>query len=211
MADVTKEKKQRSSGHNSRRHSAGDDADFLPQQEETESVNARHKADDCEDNSQKNMSSQIRTQSDIFDVEDDFSPEQNIDGQEFVIRISKSLHRKINSQAQDEGLTLQEFAAELLTEGVVVRAWEIVERKNQMRGLGNTQPSNRSSGANSSNSHNNSNSNSNSNGAGQYGRNPNNRKQQHHRGGMSHTRYQSIMDDKATFLEYVRQQERNRR
>jgi hypothetical protein len=81
----------------------------------------------------------------------------------------------------------------LLAEGVVLRAWEIVERKNQMRGShsGSQASHGGRSGNHNSRNHNRHNKNS--------------------RGGMSHGRYQSIMDDKATFLEYVRNQERSRR
>ncbi len=109
------------------------------------------------------------------------------------IKLSQSLLKKLKQQAADEGLSLEDFVAELLAESVVLRAWEIVERKNQMRGSSNSHNHNSSSSGQRSGNH-------------QQGRG--NRKG--HRG-MSHGRYQSIMDDKATFLEYVRNQERSRR
>lgn len=115
------------------------------------------------------------------------------------LKLSRSLMKKLHQQAEDEGLSIEDFVSELLAESVVLRAWEIVERKNQMRQpSGNSVQSNQRSqnmGNSGSNHGNNS------------GRGGNRR----HRGGMSHGRYQSIMDDKATFLEYVRNQERSRR
>lgn len=105
------------------------------------------------------------------------------------VKLSKSLFKKLQKQATDEGVSLEDFVSELLAESVVLRAWEIVERKSQMRTSPNQNVNNMSG-----NSH-----------GGQSG-NSRNRK-----GRMSHGRYQSIMDDKATFLEYVRNQERSRR
>lgn len=114
---------------------------------------------------------------------------------ELRVSLSKSLFRKIKEQAADEGISLEEFATELLSEGVVLRAWEIVERKNQMRGGNSQQPNGNNRGGQPGNNR-----------GGQNNYNNHNKK-----GRMSHMRYQSIMDDKATFLEYVRNQERNRR
>lgn len=110
-----------------------------------------------------------------------------------MVELSQSLRRKIAQQAAQEGISINDFIAELLAEGVVLRAWEIVERKNQMRGShsGSQASHGGRSGNHNSRNHNRHNKNS--------------------RGGMSHGRYQSIMDDKATFLEYVRNQERSRR
>ncbi|MCX6131722.1 MAG: hypothetical protein NTX25_22010 [Proteobacteria bacterium] len=119
------------------------------------------------------------------------------------IKLSRSLTRKLKDQAADEGIGLDEFISELLSESVVLRAWEIVERKNQMKGgpaLGNTR-SNHSGNGQQQNRHNNS-MNSNQ-------RNNSNKSSGHR--GMNHSRYQNIMEDKASFLEYVRSQERNRR
>lgn len=108
--------------------------------------------------------------------------ERNKDSLE--VRCSGSLRRQLRLQAEEEGVSVDELVTELLAEAVTVRAWEILERKNQMR----AQPS-PSSG----------------------NRNHNRGPRKGGRGGMSHGRYQNIMDDKASFLEYVRNQERNRR
>lgn len=114
------------------------------------------------------------------------------------LALSRSLLRKLKEQAADEGISLDEFISELLAESVVLRAWEIVERKNAMKG-------NNSVGGNNNNPRNPNNNNRNNNNNNQQGRG-----NKGHRG-MNHQRYQSIMDDKASFLEYVRNQERNRR
>lgn len=122
------------------------------------------------------------------------------------IRLSESLVKKLKDQAADEGISLEEFVAELLAESVVLRAWEIVERKNAMKGPsqgqgpmggGNRNYNNQGQG-------NKGNNNNQRGGGNQGGGNKGHR-------GMNHARYQSIMDDKATFLEYVRNQEKNRR
>lgn len=122
-------------------------------------------------------------------VEDVVAGNMAVGGNPLNINLSNSLRKKLQKQAEDEGVSLEDFVTELLAESVVLRAWEIVERKNQMRSTPSQNPNSRS-GNSSGNS-----------------RNSNNRKG----GRMSHGRYQSIMDDKATFLEYVRNQERSRR
>jgi hypothetical protein len=121
----------------------------------------------------------------------------------FYLKLSDSLARKIREQAEEEGLSPDELAAELLTEGVVVRAWEIVERRITMRqGVGN-KPQHANGNGNNNSSNNNGNMGGQRNGG---GRRHNNR-----RGGMSNNRYQNIMEDRASFLEYVRNQERQGR
>jgi hypothetical protein len=117
---------------------------------------------------------------------------------EITIKCSKALVRKIDSLAKEEGISIEDFLKELVSEGVVLRAWEIVERKAQMRG-GNQNHGNQGSRQ------------GNGNGNGNGHRNNSGNHHRKGRGGMSHTRYQSIMDDKATFLEYVRNQEKGRR
>ncbi len=116
---------------------------------------------------------------------------------EIKVKLSEALYRKLNAQAQEESLAIEELVRELLAESVVLRAWEIIERKNQMRGgsPNNQQQTGRSQNNNNHNNHN----------------HRGNHRKGGHRGGMSQMRYNSIMDDKASFLEYVRNQERNRR
>lgn len=118
------------------------------------------------------------------------------------LKLSQSLTKKLKEQAADEGISLEEFVSELLAESVVLRAWEIVERKNAMKGhQPQTQTHQRP---------NNNNNNRDQGGANRGGQRGNNQSNKGHRG-MSHVRYQTIMDDKATFLEYVRSQEKPRR
>lgn len=122
-------------------------------------------------------------------------PNQNV----LVFNISAQLKSKIAYQAAEEGISINEYVSELLAEGVVLRAWEIVEKKAQMRGgVANSQPQNNNRNNNNHNGGGNPNRNQ------QGGRNDrfNNRR------GMSNSRYNNIMEDKASFLEYVRNQER---
>ncbi len=122
------------------------------------------------------------------------------------IRLSESLVRKLKDQAADEGIALEEFIAELLAESVVLRAWEIVERKNAMKS-GNSGHAQQQMSGNRGNY----NSNQGHKGGNQRGNNNNNNQGNKGHRGMTHARYQTIMDDKATFLEYVRNQEKSRR
>ena len=133
----------------------------------------------------------------LYDEEGDSAAAQ-IEKGPIEVPLSLSLKRQLQKQADDEGVSLTDLISELLAEAVTLRAFEIVERKNQMRG----QPAASGSG-NRGGNHNN---------HGNHGNHGNNRNQRRGGGrGMSHGRYQNIMDDKASFLEYVRNQERNRR
>ena len=126
------------------------------------------------------------------------------------LRVTASLKRKLVSQSQEEGVSLQDYVSELLSEGVVLRAWEIVEKKAQMRGVA-PQGSHGQHNRNNHNSHggnhpqgnrNNHNGGNKMNGGGAGGG---------RRGGMNQARYNNLMEDKAAFLEYVRNQERKQR
>jgi len=137
---------------------------------------------------------------------DDGQPQDTHDySQKLSLTLTRSLHRKVVQVARDEGVSIEEFLSELVAEGVVIRAWEIAERKSAMRGGG---------GGNSYNQ-------------GRSGPPQGGGSQQQQRGGgggggggghnrkgyrgMSQNRYQAIMEDKASFVEYVRSQERTRR
>jgi len=111
------------------------------------------------------------------------------------IKVSTSLRKKLKEQAEEEGIDLQEYITELLAESVVLRAWEIIERKSHMRGQPPA-PQNQQ--------------NQNQNQNQRRGGGNNRQGKGNNRRGMSHSRYQAIMDDKATFLEYVRNQEKKR-
>ena len=136
-----------------------------------------------------------------------FEPEDPNAGK-LSLQISRALYFRMKHQAREEGLSLEEYAVELLAEGVVLRAWEIIEKKGQMRGVaaspGNSNAPRQQQGQGNSGN----NARGHSQQQSQGSNNNNNRKGP---GRMSQNRYQSIMDDKANFLEYVRSQERNRR
>ncbi|MBQ48009.1 MAG: hypothetical protein CMP10_11255 [Zetaproteobacteria bacterium] len=119
--------------------------------------------------------------------------ESNQHAGELNIKVSQNLGKKLRQQAADEGIGLEDFVVELLAESVVLRAFEIVERKQQMKSpqQASQQSSQQSQNYRNGNMRNN-----------YGGRNKRN---------MNHGRYQNIMEDKASFLEYVRNQERNRR
>ncbi|MBI2601578.1 MAG: hypothetical protein HYW48_00865 [Deltaproteobacteria bacterium] len=112
------------------------------------------------------------------------------------LHLSSALLRKLTEKAAVEGIGVNDLASELLAEGLVLRAWEIVEKKNAMRG-----PSDQAS---------------------QYGknrgqktgfRNNNNygRKQTDSSSRYNQQSYKNIMEDGASFLEYVRSQEKGKR
>lgn len=121
----------------------------------------------------------------------------NSDCSELKVTLSKSLLLKLKEQSQDEGLSTGDFAAELLAEGAVLRAWEILERKSAMSGVSLQQK-------------------------GKTYQNKGGYKQQGNfkrgkrsgSGGVNGNKkenYNRIMDDNANFMEYLRNQEtRNR-
>lgn len=100
------------------------------------------------------------------------------------LQLTRALHLKLSKLAGDEGVSLEQLIQELLAEGATLRAWEVVERKSAMRDPGASQrrPS--------------------------HGQGP-----QHHHNrrpppGKGSTAW---MEDKAAFLEYVRNQEKQGR
>ena len=125
-----------------------------------------------------------------------------------TISLSRALYKKLKSKASVEGVSPEDLASELLAEGLVLRAWEIMERKSTMRQSSNggnyNQGGNRSghkqsyrngsqNGYNRGRSSNHSNSN--------YSNSNNN-------SGQRRGNYQHILEDSANFLEYVRNQEK---
>ena len=125
----------------------------------------------------------------------------------FQIRLSRALHRKLLSKAQTEGVSPQDLARELLSEGLVLRAWEIIERKNTMRSsagnnFGQGSGRNQSKGGHR---------NSHQQGGHNYGRNRQNNYNGHPSGGGHNGRrgnFNHILEDSANFMEYVRSQEK---
>jgi hypothetical protein len=112
-----------------------------------------------------------------------------------ALRISASLLRQLKAKAHEEGISPTVLATELLAEGLVLRTWEILERRVAMRGGDSRMSSHAAPAARGARAggggHNNQ--------GGRGGRRP----PQRPRG--------NVMDDQATFLEYVRTQERKRR
>lgn len=127
------------------------------------------------------------------------------------VRVTSALYHKLKEYAREEGITLEALIGELLSEGVTLRAWEIIERKNAMRGggahMGAPMGGNRHG----------------NNGNRMHGHNPGGNNRYGHGGGRgpqglpnNNNRGQrgannAWMEDKAAFLEYVRNQEKRRR
>ena len=110
------------------------------------------------------------------------------------IKISGSLFRKLKDLSRTEGLSMDELATELVAEGCVVRAWELVERKATMKNLGGNTTH---SGAPSHNNR----------GGGGF----NNKQNYNPKSKEGRNNYNKIMEDNAHFLEYVRNQEKRQR
>lgn len=68
-----------------------------------------------------------------FDIPEDALPPPRPEPY-LTLRPSLQLHTKMLAQAKDEGISVEALALEMLAEGVVLRAWEIIERKRAMRG-----------------------------------------------------------------------------
>ena len=125
------------------------------------------------------------------------APKKDMSDQFLHLKVSKTLKDKLIQKAKSEGVSLEDFAGELLAEGLVLRAWEIMERKSAM-----------SSGSGNGNSHNN-NKNHNNNNKNRYNNrhkrnNNNNRRFNNNNNGNFNG---NTMDDKANFMEYLRNQE----
>lgn len=121
-------------------------------------------------------------------------------GTSLNLTLSKALMVKLKRQAKSEGVSMEALATELISEGAVLRAWEIVERKGHLRDASANQSGNSYGG--------------NGNGGGGNQRRGNGNRQHKNGNGngnsrnMNKQRYNAIMDDKANFLEYVRNQEK---
>ena len=104
--------------------------------------------------------------------------------QVFKLPISRSLARKVQQKAADEGVSPEELLCELVAEGLVLRAWEIMERKSTMSGGGRQQNFNQKNRFRE-----------------QKGRRGFNRGNRAEKG-------TALLEDRAAFLEYVRSQEK---
>ena len=129
-----------------------------------------------------------------------------------TIKISRALHRKLHDNAREEGVSIDELISELLAEGVVLRAFEIVERKHTMRGGSQQQHRNPQNGSVNGNV-----------GHGNTQQGSQQQRSQFQQGGnrqaqkklqrqaRQHANAMDLLQDKAAFLEYVRNQEKKRR
>lgn len=127
------------------------------------------------------------------------------------LEVSRALRKRLEMSARDEGVSVEDLASELLAEGLVLRAWEIVERKSAMRGGGSPQQihqqqqrqGNVRHGGGHGGGH-----------GGNHGGNKQGGGNNKHGGGRMNKRHAAhaaslnLMEDKAAFLEYVRNQER---
>ncbi len=136
-------------------------------------------------------------------------------------QVSKTLKKRLEQSAREEGVSVDDLASELLAEGLVLRAWEIVERKSTMRSGGSPQQQQHQQQrqGNVRQGHSNNKPSSGYQGGG------NNSKYGGGSGGGSggggggrmnkrhaaHATSLNVMEDKAAFLEYVRNQERKNR
>ena len=132
------------------------------------------------------------------------------------LKLSTSLRKKLIEKAALEGLSVDAFAAELISEGLVLRAWEIMEKKTAMKtNMGNSnfarQPryTPKSNGNYRKYNYSNSSPKQNSD-SGNHSVNGN-VQGQGHRNYAQNNSYTQLMEDSASFLEYVRNQERHQR
>ena len=123
------------------------------------------------------------------------------------LNVSKALRKRLELSAQDEGISVEDLASELLAEGLVLRAWEIVERKSAMRGGGSPVQQHQQQQRQGNVRH----------GGGHQGNHQGHKQGgggNKHGGGRMNKRHAAhaaslnLMEDKAAFLEYVRNQER---
>ena len=116
------------------------------------------------------------------------------------VRISDALLQKLTLEAADEGIDIGSLVSELLAEGVALRAWEIIERKSAMRGLAPGASGHREAQAT---------------GNGNFRGPPKNLPGASSGGPNSRVHPgkggTAWMEDRAAFLEYVRNQEKRRR
>lgn len=124
-----------------------------------------------------------------------------------ILNLTASLIRKLQYKAQIEGVSIEELATELLSEGIVLRAWEIMEKKTAMKGVpqGGGVPQNmRNQQRSGFRQQNNNFSRNNRN----QGNDPVGFGGQQGGGGNGRHGYRNIMEDNANFMEYLRTQEK---
>ncbi len=109
-----------------------------------------------------------------------------------TLKMSQALKKRLIEKSHDEGISVEAFAAELLTEGLISRIWELRDKRpgpqqGHQGHQGHYQGSNQR--------HND--------------RQHHGNKPPHRRGGRD--QYFNIMDDKASFIDYVRNLDKKKR
>lgn len=130
----------------------------------------------------------------------EYSPKEPIESEaqgKLEIKVSLSLFKKLHEKARQEGVSVCDLATELLSEGLVLRAWEIMERKSAMKvsSSGNTSRNTRS--PNSRNHYPQ---------KGKYRSQPSSYQNKNQK---KPKFSQNDLGDNANFIEYVRSQEKN--
>ena len=123
------------------------------------------------------------------------------------LQLSATLIRKLKQKAQVEGISVDEFACELLAEGLTLRAWEIMEGKSAMRSPSFSQQQNGNGGYRNQKGFR-GNNNFQKRGQGYWNQNQNQGNWQDN--GPSNMN-RDPLDDQAAFFEFVRNQEKNQR
>lgn len=132
--------------------------------------------------------------------------------QELSLTMSLSLNRKLIENAQHEGISPEELACELISEGLVLRAWELVEQKkilqknSQNNSFSNTRTQQRNY---KQNNYNNQQQNQNNRKGYQPRNNYNKRGYTEQYKNKNPKYFDPNSTDQARFLEYVRNQEKN--
>lgn len=129
---------------------------------------------------------------------------------ELHLTLSRSLYGKLLESAHDEGIAVEELAKEILTEGVSLRIWDILERRLRTREgemLQANSQRQQQGGNNRNGNHKGGNHRGNH---GNHGNHGNQGNQKNNRNERRQERYNNILNDGPTFLEYVRQLDKKR-
>lgn len=158
------------------------------------------------------LSQDIEVIENSFDYEPTMQDSYKEELHGFHIKLSKSLFNALCAKSKEEGVSAQEFALELISEGLTLRAWEIMERKQAMKhgkpgpnngGTASYTNNNRQNGKGGFRQGNN-NFSRGRNGYNKFSNNPSNH-------GGRQNNFKNIIDDNASFIDYVRKQEKKNR
>ncbi len=119
---------------------------------------------------------------------------------ELKIPLSQSLLTRFKAMAEDEGIGMMELGVELIAEGLTKRAWDTQGQNRPQPGSSQGQQQQQRSHQPPNKFNNN-----------RPNNNPNNNNNRNQNNANRAQRNSNIMQDKAAFLEYVRNQEKRRR